>query len=271
MSISDTATQQVVPNSEGGGSRVSGVTRSASMMFWLGTLAAIALIPIFGLQAFWARVLVTPWYLPIGGTVAAIVVTYALSRSWRWWKVPIAAVCVMLAGLEWYFLLGLTVLPQYTGPIASGGPLPAFQATWADGSAFDGAALQLKRPTVLVFFQGRWCPFCMTQLQELESQHADFEQAGADVVVVSIENVETAAETQRDFPHLKVASDEQRQLSEAVQLINNAVAPDGSDAATPTILILDGDGQVQWLHRPTRVITRPSADELLSRLVKLGR
>jgi peroxiredoxin len=111
----------------------------------------------------------------------------------------------------------------------------------------------------------------MTQLRELESQHADFEQAGADVVVVSIENVETAAETQRDFPHLKIASDERRALSDAVQLVNKAVAPDGSDAATPTVLVLDGDGRVQWLHRPTRVITRPSAAELLSRLGKLDR
>jgi peroxiredoxin len=274
MSISNSAADPVVPGSHEGpravDDRSGSAAKSSSLLFWGGALAAVALLPIFFLQAFWAKALFTPWYLPIGGTIAALVVIYALSRGWRWWKVAIAAVCVMLAGLEWLFLLGLTVLPQYDGPVAAGSPLPGFHATWADGSTFDESSFQQNRPTALVFFQGRWCPFCMTQLQELESHHADFAQAGADVVVVSIEDVETAAQTQRDFPHLKVASDEQRELSNAMQLVNKASAPDGSDTAAPTVLILDGAGKVQWLHRPTRIITRPSAAELLARLPKPG-
>lgn len=265
-------THATADHSPAGGTPSEAIARSShSMLFWGGALLSLAMIPIFVLQAFWAKVLVTPWYLPIGGTIAALAVIYAVSQSWRWWKVAIALGCVALACLQWLFLLSLTVLPQYNGPIAAGSAIPMFQATLADGTEIDAAYFQQNRPTALVFFQGRWCPFCMTQLQDLEAHQAEFSRAGANVVVVSIEDVATAAQTQRDFPHLTVVSDERRELSNAIQLINLASAPDGSDTAAPTVLVLDGSGKVEWLHRPTRVITRPSAAELVAKIEEQSR
>jgi peroxiredoxin len=115
-----------------------------------------------------------------------------------------------------------------------------------------------------VFFQGRWCPFCMTHLQDLESHHDEFARVGANVVVVSIEDLGAAAQTQSDFPHLIVVSDQRRELSDAIDLINKRSAPDGGDSAAPTILLLDGQGTVQSLFRPTRFIARPSGAELVT-------
>ena len=62
------------------------------------------------------------------------------------------------------------------------------------------------------------------------------------MLVVSIEDVATAQQTQRDFPHLTVVSDEQRELSDAAELINRGFAPDGGNCATPTILLVDNSG-----------------------------
>ena len=59
-----------------------------------------------------------------------------------------------------------------------------------------------------------------------------------------------------------MASDEKRELSNAVELINKGFAPDGGDCAIPTILLVDKSGTVRWVHRPTRFVTRPSASEL---------
>jgi peroxiredoxin len=109
----------------------------------------------------------------------------------------------------------------------------------------------------------------MTQLRELEQNHARFDEAGASIVVVSIEDVATAAETQRDFPGLVVVADENRELSNAVDLINRGVSPTGGDAATPTSLIVDGHGIVQALDRPARVMARPSAASLLHEIEQL--
>ena len=249
-----------------GDSTVSANIRSnASLLFWGGAFVAVALIPIFFAQAFVAKILITPWYLPILGTAAALSVLYATSRSWRWWRVAIAIVCVALACFEW-FLMSATRLPDYQGPIAAGSSLPAFHATLADGTPIDESHFRQNRKTALVFFQGRWCPFCMTQLTELESHHADFERAGAEVVVVSVEDLEKASQTKRDFPHLTVVSDKEQELSKAIDLINQAASPEGADIAAPTIILLDGAGQVRWLHRPERIIARPSAKELVAKI-----
>jgi peroxiredoxin len=234
----------------------------SGFLFWSAAAIAVLLIPVFFVQAFVAHLLVTPWYVPIGGTIAALTAIYALGQPRRWWRVGVVVGCVGLACLEWYFLLALTVLPRYTGPIAEGSPLPAFHATLADGTEIDETYFHGRPMTAVVFFQGRWCPFCMTQLRELENHGEEFRRIGAEVVVVSIENVPSAAETKRDFPSLTVVSDEQRELSNAIDLINRGFAPDGSDAAAPTILLVDGTGKVRWFHRPTRFIARPSAAEL---------
>jgi len=237
-----------------------------SLLFWGGAIVAVAMIPIFFAQAFGARILITPWYLPILGTAAALGVLYATSRGWRWWRVGITLLCVALAGFEWFSLLSATRLPAYTGPIAAGSALPAFHAVLADGTPIDESYFRQNRKTALVFFQGRGCPFCMTQLTELEGHHADFESAGADVVVVSIEGADEAAKTKNDFPHLTVVSDDKRELSTAIDLINKGFHPEGGDSAAPTVLLVDGSGQVRWLHRPERFIARPSAKELVAKI-----
>lgn len=273
----------------------SATARSFPRAFFWGTaLLAIALVPTFFAQVFWARALVTPWYVPIGGSIAALVLSLIAWRHRRWWRVGVALFTVALACFEWFFVVAGTRLPDYQGPIAVGGALPAFHAVLADqplgdgsassatagpagassdagasGTAIDESYFRQGRDTVLVFFQGRWCPFCMTQLTELESHHDEFARAGAEVVVVSIEDPQTAAETQRDFPHLKVVSDAERELADAIEVINRGFSPDGGDSAAPTILLLDGTGTVRWLHRPQRFIARPSSAELLARLAEL--
>jgi peroxiredoxin len=239
---------------------------SRKRLFWVATVLSISLIPIFFLQALWARFLITPWYLPVGGTLAALMVLRAAVAPVRLLRLGVALFCFALAGLEWFFLLGMTVLPAYKGPVVVGSAVPAFHATLADGSEIDASYFQQNRPTALVFFQGRWCPFCMTQLKELEAHHEKFGRLGAHVVVVSIEDIDTAAQTQRDFPHLKVVSDAQRELSSAIDLINRHSAPDGGDSAAPTILLIDGQGKVQTVYRPTRFIARPSAERIAAAL-----
>jgi peroxiredoxin len=253
-----------------GSDALAGAAKTAPR--WLlagGMLLAVAVIAAFFLQVAWGNLLITPWYLPVGGTVAALLVLAAAIGQRRWWQFGLALACAALAGFEWLLVLVFTVLPSYTGPVAAGTPMPAFRATLADGTEIDESYFQRGRTTAVIFFQGRWCPFCMTQLRELEAHHAAFDRVKADVVVVSLEDVASAAETQHDFPHLKAVSDEREGLSGAIDLINRQASPEGKDIAAPTILLVDGNGVVQWLHRPTRFIARPSAAELTAKIEAL--
>jgi alkyl hydroperoxide reductase subunit AhpC len=103
----------------------------------------------------------------------------------------------------------------------------------------------------------------MTELVQLERRHEEFPKRNARVIVVSVEGPDDARETQADFPHLTVLSDESRGLSEAAGLIHPHAGPDGGDTDVPTTILVDKRGTVRWLYRSPSVIARLSPDEVL--------
>src|SRR5262245_22111152 len=104
----------------------------------------------------------------------------------------------------------------------------------------------------------------MIELGELEKNWQEFENRNVKVVVVSLEGTDDAKATQKDFPHLVVVSDSERELSEAVDIIHKKSARDGGDTAAPTTLLIDGDGVVKWKSHPPRVLDRLSPAEFLA-------
>jgi peroxiredoxin len=104
----------------------------------------------------------------------------------------------------------------------------------------------------------------MTELGQLEARATDFSQRNIRVVAVSVEGPEEARKTQKDFPHLLVASDHERKLSSAVDIIHQLSGPNGADTSAPTTILVDCQGKVKWLYRSERVIARLSPDELLA-------
>jgi len=103
----------------------------------------------------------------------------------------------------------------------------------------------------------------MIELGQLESRHEDFKKRGTRVIVVSVEGLEDAEKTRAQFPHLLVLSDKERGLSDAAALVHARAAPDGSDADTPTTILVDRGGVVRGVFRPGEIITRLSPDEVL--------
>jgi peroxiredoxin len=105
----------------------------------------------------------------------------------------------------------------------------------------------------------------MAELGELEKYHAEFDQKNLRVIVVSIEDQDLAKKTQADFPHLLVASDKERKLSNAVEVIHVHSGPEGSDTSAPTTILIDRDGIPRWVFRPGHVFTRLSPAELVEK------
>jgi peroxiredoxin len=103
----------------------------------------------------------------------------------------------------------------------------------------------------------------MIELGQLERRHEEFARRNARVIVVSVEGLEDAQETQADYPHLLVLADKQRGLSEAAGVIHPHSAPDGGDTSAPTTMLVDHDGKVRWVYRSGQVVARLSPDEVL--------
>jgi hypothetical protein len=119
--------------------------------------AALVVLPIvvYVLQ-FHFRYLRVPWYLPGLSTVAALCMAWAFLQRRSIGRLLGLLLVGLLAAAEWYFLLVLTALPAYTGPIAVGHPFPSFEVVRADGSVFVPESFHAPQKTVLVFFRGRW-------------------------------------------------------------------------------------------------------------------
>jgi peroxiredoxin len=59
-------------------------------------------------------------------------------------------------------------------------------------------------------------------------------------------------------------ADEDRQLSEAVEVIHRNSNPQGGDTAAPTTLLIDGSGTVRWSFRPDLFLERLSPAQMLA-------
>ena len=120
-----------------------------------GVLVALAWPVVNIFLMFAAKILITPWYGPLLGTLGVVLIILALVRSRSIWRWTAVVFFTLLVAFQWWVLFAMRT-PAYTGPVKNGQPFPAFATTLADGSAFTQADLQGDRNTVMVFFRGHW-------------------------------------------------------------------------------------------------------------------
>jgi peroxiredoxin len=70
-----------------------------------------------------------------------------------------------------------------------GAKAPAFDLPDHDGKIVSSTPLLSKRRLVLCFIRGRWCPFCVGQMEAMNLVLPQIEQAGATLVAISPQNV----------------------------------------------------------------------------------
>jgi peroxiredoxin len=104
----------------------------------------------------------------------------------------------------------------------------------------------------------------MVELGELEEHHAEFSWRNTRVVVVSADSLEESQKTQKDFPHLVVVADPDRQLISAAEVLHPKAGQHGEDVAAPTTFFIDNQGTVRSVFRSKQVISRLSAEDVLA-------
>ncbi|HTC56257.1 MAG TPA: peroxiredoxin-like family protein [Candidatus Sulfotelmatobacter sp.] len=70
-----------------------------------------------------------------------------------------------------------------------GAKIPEFQLQDHDGKGISSSELLAKGRLVLCFIRGRWCPFCVGQMEAMNLVLPEIEQAGATLVAVSPQTV----------------------------------------------------------------------------------
>jgi peroxiredoxin len=88
-----------------------------------------------------------------------------------------------------------------------GDTMPAFTLPDADGKTVRSADLLALGPLVISFFRGRWCPYCVTELETWRDRFPSVRERGALLVAISPQTVRqndfTASQHMLPFPLLR--------------------------------------------------------------------
>jgi len=165
-------------------------------------------------------------------------------------------------------------------PLQKGVPMPEHCIVQTlEGSPFDLNAAVSKKPTVLIFYRGGWCPYCNAHLHELERSTKALKDMGYQLLAVSSD---TPAGLRATLTKAKLSyqllSDSQIEVAgkfglrykvkESVLDMLKAnhvdlVAQNGGYLLTPAAFILDRGGVVRFVYANDNFTVRVSQQELL--------
>jgi peroxiredoxin len=160
--------------------------------------------------------------------------------------------------------------------------IPEFQLPDHDGKSVSSSDLLAKRRLVLCFIRGRWCPFCVGQMEAMNLTLPLIEQAGATLVAISPQTVKQAF-FMRDqhklrFPLLSDAGntvarqfgltyrvpDEQREVYQRAFVNLPFVNGDESwELPIPATYIIDRDGSVLYASANEDYTERPEPEDIV--------
>jgi peroxiredoxin len=166
-------------------------------------------------------------------------------------------------------------------PLGVGEPAPDFVATHVDHTPYTFSAHHLKRPHVLIFYRGGWCPYCNAQLADLHLVESKLRAAGFQVLFISTDRPEllysslkdqTVSYTLLSDPGLRAAQafhiafhlDDQhyaQQLKWGVDLEKTTGTKDHA-LPVPSVFIIDTAGIIRFVYSNPDFRVRLGAEAL---------
>jgi peroxiredoxin len=165
-----------------------------------------------------------------------------------------------------------------------GAKAPAFELPDHDGKIVSSSGLLAKGRLVLCFIRGRWCPFCVGQMEAMNLILPQIEQAGA-LVAISPQTVKQSFfmhdQHKLRFPLLSDAGNQiarQFGLTYRVPSLQEAVyrrafvnlpftnGDDSWELPIPATFVLDRDGTVLYASANEDYTERPEPAEIVSLL-----
>ena len=152
-----------------------------------------------------------------------------------------------------------------------------------NGKEVDMAHLYAKKPTVLIFYRGGWCPYCNVHLGKIAEAEAELVKLGFQVVAVSPDRPEELKTTldKGDYDY-QLLSDSKMNLSKGYGLafrvddgtvkkyVNYGIDLDKASGEShhllpvPAVYIVDRRGVIQFAHWSPDYKTRLDNEKLIS-------
>ena len=151
-------------------------------------------------------------------------------------------------------------------------PVPALTLPTVAGTTWSLAGQRPQHFTLLVFYRGLHCPVCRSYLSELNRLQPEFTARGVDLVAISSDTAERAAQTVRDWglANLTVAHslsiDAARQWGLYVSTSRGKTSTGVEEPALfsePGVFLVRADGTLYWASVQTMPFARPHFNEML--------
>jgi len=173
--------------------------------------------------------------------------------------------------------------------LGAGAKAPSFTLPDHNGKPVSYADLLAKGRLVLLFIRGRWCPFCVGQMEAMNYVTTQIEASGASLAAISPQTEKQAYfmhdqhklafpllvdghnDVARQFGLVYRASHEQQDLYRRTFV--NLPLVNGDDSWTlpiPATYIIDRDGTILFVSADEDYTERPEPLEILSKLEGIG-
>lgn len=130
-------------------------------------------------------------------------------------KAPAEMRAAFAQGIEDVRRTGLIEIAKNVGDTA-----PSAALTNTQGYPVRLDRLWARRPIVVSFYRGGWCPYCNLQLKALQRSLSGIEGAGAQLIAITPEVAEKAAETSaKNEVRFTILSDTDNQLAKAFGIV----------------------------------------------------
>ena len=169
--------------------------------------------------------------------------------------------------------------------LAVGAKAPAFELSDHNGKSVSSTELLTKGRLVICFFRGRWCPFCVGQLEAMNLLMPDIEEVGASLIAISPQTVQQsffmADQHKLRFPLLSdVGNDVARQFGLVYRVPDfqqavyrrafiNLPLADGDESwelPIPATYIIERDGTVLYTSSDADYTERPEPAEIVAKV-----
>jgi peroxiredoxin len=146
-------------------------------------------------------------------------------------------------------------------------PAPPLEIKLLDGGTWRLADAKPAAFTMIVVYRGLHCPICKTYLGQLEASLPDFEKRGVDVIAVSTDSRQRAAQTQAEWGlgNLTVGYELSIATARDWDLYISSAIRDGEPPqfAEPGLFLVKADGTLFYAAHASAPWGRPPLDQML--------
>lgn len=167
-------------------------------------------------------------------------------------------------------------------PLLIGETIPDGSLIAPDGGSHQVSAVVGKKPTVLLFYRGGWCPYCNAHLVEIQKAEAEIIELGYQIVAVSPDSPENLRQTdEKQKLNYSLFSDADGALIKGLgiafkapdrmsdMLAKSSDGKNGGLLPVPSVFIVDTTGKILFEYINPDFRTRLSAGLLIAVLREL--